>query len=408
MNTSRSFRFTASEIAKLPVPPAGRREVYRDTVTLGLELRVTPTGAKSFSVRQRVKSGTVERVTIGAFGSALGITVDQARVKAKQVLGIHSQGERFAKTAAAELALKKSFAEALRAYVKDDSARPMPLKERTRSDYLEMIRPASDGSQGPKHEAGRLWTLADRQLATLTGGELKELHQRLAKKGRTFAAYGMRVARAVLNYEGIRLSDDPFSKLTPKRDRVVLPAPNKRSRIIPSDSFAAWWGAAADTETGDAFQLMVLTGMRHAELKTLLRRHVDLEKKTLTLVDTKNRTDHVIFLSHQAHALAAARMSDQDPNDVYWTGVNDPRKSLARIKAATGVPFSAHDCRRTFATTAGRALPDYLVKVMLNHKQSGDVTADYINFENSTLEDAWQTVADLLRPRPADMPKEVQ
>jgi hypothetical protein len=210
MNTSRSFRFTASEIAKLPAPPAGRRDVYRDTVTQGLELRVTPTGAKSFSVRQRVKSGTVERVTIGAFGSALGITVDQARVKAKQVLGIHSQGERFAKTATAELALKKTFGEALRAYVKDDSARPMPLKERTRSDYLGMIRPAADGSEGPKHEPGRLWMLADRQLATLTGGELKELHQRLAKKGRTFAAYGMRVTRAVLNYEGVRLSDVRF------------------------------------------------------------------------------------------------------------------------------------------------------------------------------------------------------
>ncbi len=169
-----------------------------------------------------------------------------------------------------------------------------------------------------------------------------------------------------------------------------------------------WWDAAAETETGDAFQLMLLTGMRHVELKMLLRSHVDLENRTLKLVDTKNRTDHVIFLSDQAHALVAARMSDQDPDDVYWVGVNDPRKSLARIKAATGVAFSAHDCRRTFATTAGRVLPPYLVKAMLNHKESGDVTWDYINFENFSLREAWQMVADLLRPRPAVEPLQIQ
>lgn len=175
MADHNSFKFTATTIDKLPPPPPGRREVYRDTVTRGLELRVTPTGAKSFSVRQRIRSGSVERVTIGTFGTALGITVDQARVKAKQVLGTHSQGQRYAKVATAQVAAAKTFGGALRAYVADDSARPIPLKERTRSDYLEMIRPAADGSNGRRHGPGRLWPIADRLLSTLTGGELKEL-----------------------------------------------------------------------------------------------------------------------------------------------------------------------------------------------------------------------------------------
>lgn len=212
----------------------------------------------------------------------------------------------------------------------------------------------------------------------------------------------MRVARAVFNYEGIRLDDDPFSKSTPKRDRVVLPAAGRRSRIIPFERVAAWWDAASTIETGDAFQLMLLTGMRHAELKVLLRDHVDLENRTLLLVDTKNRTNHTIFLSNQAHALVAARLSDQGPDDLFWSGVNDPRKSLARIKAATNIAFSAHDCRRTFATMAGSILPNYLVKKMLNHKESGDVTAGYIHYEEAVLRDAWQKVADLLQPRPQE------
>ncbi len=395
MSSSPSFRFTASAIQELPLPGAGQRTTYRDTTTVGLELRVTASGAKSFSVRQRVRRGAVERVTIGPFGKDKGLTVEQARAAAKEILGVHSRGQHFAKQRAIKQAANRTFGEALLNYVNDHSARSKPLKERTRSDYLEMIRPAGQTGRG-MHAAGRLWTIADRKLATLTSADLKNLHRRLALRGPTFAAYAMRVTRAVFNYEGIKLEDDPFARTTAKRDRIVLPVANKRKRIVPSDRVHSWWTAAASTETGDAFQLMLLTGMRHVELKQLLRCQVDLSNRSLKLVDTKNRTDHVIYLSEQAFKVIEDRVGNQEPDEPFWPGAGDPRKSLKKIVAESGVEFSAHDCRRTFATIAGGILPGYVVKHLLNHKNANDVTGDYIYLEEGVLRAAWQAVADKL------------
>jgi integrase len=43
------------------------------------------------------------------------------------------------------------------------------------------------------------------------------------------------------------------------------------------------------------------------------------------------------------------------------------------------IRFTIHDLRRTFATIANSLdIPAYTVKMLLNHKMSGDVTAGYI------------------------------
>jgi integrase len=41
----------------------------------------------------------------------------------------------------------------------------------------------------------------------------------------------------------------------------------------------------------------------------------------------------------------------------------------------SGVPFSAHDCRRTFSAIAAGVLPGYVVKRLLNHADGNDVSA---------------------------------
>ena len=42
------------------------------------------------------------------------------------------------------------------------------------------------------------------------------------------------------------------------------------------------------------------------------------------------------------------------------------------------------------------------MKKMLNHKESGDVTAGYIHYEDAVLGEAWQKVADLPQPPPRE------
>ena len=73
---SEQINFTKKTINALPIPEPGKRDTYHDTKTAGLQLRVTPTGAKTFSVYRRTKGGTPERVTLGRYPD---MTIEQAR-----------------------------------------------------------------------------------------------------------------------------------------------------------------------------------------------------------------------------------------------------------------------------------------------------------------------------------------
>ena len=71
------FTFTKEKLDALKAPLGGRRAVH-DAKTPGLILRVTPTGAKTFSLFRRVKGGEPFRETLGRYGKG-GISIDQAR-----------------------------------------------------------------------------------------------------------------------------------------------------------------------------------------------------------------------------------------------------------------------------------------------------------------------------------------
>ena len=60
-----------------------------DTIIAGFGLRVLPSGAKTYQVQYR-KGGRTRRISIGRHGT---ITVDQARLLAKEVLGDVAKGE---------------------------------------------------------------------------------------------------------------------------------------------------------------------------------------------------------------------------------------------------------------------------------------------------------------------------
>ncbi len=70
---------------------------------------------------------------------------------------------------------------------------------------------------------------------------------------------------------------------------------------------------------------------------------------------------------------------------------------MLEVAALSGVPFTIHDLRRTFATTAeGLDLPAYSLKRLLNHKMSNDVTAGYIMLDVERLRKPMQLITDFL------------
>jgi len=75
--------FGKDRLEKLPTPDTGKRKVYHDTKAQGLQLRVSATGSKTFSVYRRIKGGQPERITLGSFPA---MTVEQARKSAAAIM----------------------------------------------------------------------------------------------------------------------------------------------------------------------------------------------------------------------------------------------------------------------------------------------------------------------------------
>ena len=78
----RTIRFTKAVHQELPVPDAGKRLEYADSVVNELRLRVTSSGSKSFCV-SRKRDVKFYRVTLGKFPD---MTIEQARERVYNAL----------------------------------------------------------------------------------------------------------------------------------------------------------------------------------------------------------------------------------------------------------------------------------------------------------------------------------
>ena len=147
--------------------------------------------------------------------------------------------------------------------------------------------------------------------------------------------------------------------------------------------------------------LLMTTGLRRAEAFGLMWEDVDFDRKLFKVRDTKNGTDHVIPMSTSVEW--TMKQQKEYVGDTPWvfpaaTGdghMTEPRSQLTRMKTATGLDFSFHDLRRTFATHAQAQGMDYeLIRRALNHKSGGGITSQYIITQVETLRPVFQAVAD--------------
>lgn len=84
------INFTKKNIDALQLPEAGKRDTYHDTGSPSLQLRVTPSGAKTFSVLKRIKGGQPERVTIGSYPA---MSIENARKNALKISADIAEGK---------------------------------------------------------------------------------------------------------------------------------------------------------------------------------------------------------------------------------------------------------------------------------------------------------------------------
>lgn len=250
----------------------------------------------------------------------------------------------------------------------------------------------------------------ERDLPSLTDDEiLKKYVEIREKSGSAQAALAVRVLKALYAYAIARFQIPERNIGRILRVAGITLTPIRKTRHIQKNDLPKWYKAVSsqsktrqERTARDIFLVGLFTGLRRSEIFTLKWVDVDLRNRTATVRNTKNHRDHSLPLPDVLVRLFRERKSETGKSEFVFPGksgtaaVRDIDDSRLRIVRNSGVDFSLHDLRRTFATVATEiGVPPYLLKKLLNHR-SGDVTEGYVISTSEILRGPMKKVASRL------------
>ncbi len=369
----------------------------RDTKQRGFGVRATASGVVTFIYERRFRGANgrsrTKRWTLGRFGD---LTVEEARKLAEERAGELARGEDPDAKAKAEELEARTLADAVADYLESRD-----LKARTRRDVTVTLE-----------RNFRDWM--SRRVTELRPDDVRKRYKNVAARAPGEANRAFRYLRAVLGFVQAAwrgpdgeplLKENPVKVLSAARAWKKL---TPRRTVIEPHELAPWFEAVLadpDPVARDFFQFVLLTGCRRSEATNLTWDQVDLVGGKVVFTNTKARRDHVLPLGPYLWELLKRRRELAGDPWVFSERVSNERRrqgerfdnvryALARIQKASGVTFTVHDLRRTFATVAESLdLSSYAVKALLNHSlPREDVTAGYLRLTPERLRDAMERI----------------
>jgi integrase len=342
-------------------PPSAGRDVYSDTEARGLELRVSPDGGKSWSIRYQPKGGKRKRTTYGAYPA---ISLHEARTRAKEIAAAAARGidlpeqeDREREEERKEAKRPQTVGDLLDRYVTDyckTNQRRWQLVER----MFEMhVKPA----------------IGKRSLTELRRADLVELLDDLQNEKGLHAQVNRVRSQlvAALNWaiEHEYLDTSPAAAI--KKRKIEAP----RERVLSDDELRAIWRAAEKLSdpSRSLVKAWILTGQRRDEVRCMMWSEIDLGRALWTLPAARNKgkRDHEIPLSPMMLALLGDRPRSGTP--VFTTDGQKPYAGQKRLKAILDresgvIGWTFHDFRRTTSTgMAAQHVPQDAIDRVLNH-----------------------------------------
>ena len=343
------FNFTKEALTSLPLPAGGQRAIYHDAKTTGLQLRVTSTGVRTFSVYRRIKGGQPARVTLGRFPE---MTIEQARKLAARV---NSEIEEGANPADVKRAHKgePTLSEFFKEYGErhGQKKRAWHDDQQRFRDYLEKPLGARKLSAITREMIGRI--LSDMELAGRAGATVNNV------RALSSGVFGKAI-------EWSYLTDNPVKGIKTRKS-------NKRDRFLQANELPRFFisvGEEPNQSIRDYVLLSLLTGARRANVQAMRWNQINLSERIWRIPDTKNGTPQNVTLSPEAIEILKTRKESAEGAFVFpgkgesghlveprkgWERIldRDELKQLAiRIEAANG----------TFAEKEGEALADALAR----------------------------------------------
>jgi integrase len=390
--------FTEKELKSLPNPESGKRKVYHDSKIKGLSVRVTSNGIKSFIVRANI-DGKTKTVTLGRHPS---MKIDVARKLAIDALSTFGLGVNPNDKKRDKRLKSITLEQTMNDYI---TSRNKNLKQKTISDYRILFD-------------GFLSEWKNKELKNITRDMVEKKHTKIGEKSIYRANGTMRLLRALFNYAGGAYENS-------KGEPIIVHNPvqrinhNKawfreksRDNIVQPNDLKAWFTAVKDlpnhhinairnniSETVSDYLIFILfTGLRQSEAAGLLWKDVDFNNNLFTVRDTKNHTDHTLPLTNYTYGLLKNRQNSTTSNFVF-SGNNpeksivNPYKQIKKIREESGVHFTMHDLRRTFATIADILNVQYhVIKRLMNHSNNDVTSLHYIKSSKEKLREPMQQI----------------
>lgn len=371
---NESKRITETTLKSLT--PSAKEWYVRDTQLRGFHIRVHPSGSVIYQVEARL--GGKGRPKKFKIGNVHEIPLDEARQKATQALKLIREGTDPSKEKQARLFEGITLEQLLKKYLENRKN----LKQRTRHAYTYQIT-----------KCCKQWL--NTRVKDIHKHEVLEwYHEGKNTPTHTHGAY--RVLHTLMEYaEGLEIINENPCKLI-KKTKAAYSIKKRETYLEPNQDLGKFLKAFIEYDfikdsqkaARDLIVLMLTTGLRFGEARSIKFSNIDFERKVLVVKDTKNRRDHIVPLVAMTFTMLRLRKESEDkPTYVFPIKkrtakapyVTDIRKTLAGICKKAGITeITPHDLRRTFASALNDIGVGYSdTKALMNHKTK-DITAVYI------------------------------
>lgn len=376
--------FTKELLQSLPIPETGKRAIYLDKKTTGLQVRVTSTGTKTFSIFRRIKGGQPERVTLGRFPA---MTIEQARKLAARVNAEIEEGASPAQVKRVKRQ-EPTFAELFEEYG-DRHGKKKRSWATDLSLYTNHLQPLTRLKISTITKATVSRVLSDVERVGLSGATTNNVRALISGVFSKAIEWGYATANPVL---GIKT-----------RAKV------KRDRFLQSDELPRFFQSLtveSNPTLRDYILLALLTGARRSNLLAMRWADIRMDEAIWRIPMTKNGTPQNVTLSPEAMAILTERKETADKGAVYvfpGTGasghIEEPKKAVIRVMERAGIPYgrktengvTLHDLRRTLGSwqaKTGASLA--IIGKSLNH-MSQQATAIYARLDTDPVRAAVNT-----------------
>ena len=346
-----------------------KRTDYRDELKPGLELRVSPSGNKTFYFRywggkRRYKIGRYPDLSLAEARKRAG----DLRIQVEQ--GIDPQGEKKIQKASYD----NTFT--FRNLADRFTERHLSNRKQKTIDFYKWIL-----------NKYLIPAFGDSPVESIQRREIIDVLEDIATDKPTLANRVHAVMSSVLNY-GLKRDYIPAN---PIHNLGKFGTEQKRERTLSDEEIQKVWQAfeAQNEPLQTLFKLLLLLGQRSGETMKMKWGDISAGTWTIPATDTKNADSHQVPLPDYALELLEnirpltgkqtyvfTSQSSRGDGHIKWI-----QKAVQRIKESSGIDFRIHDLRRTAATNMAKNGIDRttLGKVLNHGGLSGDrsVTAVY-------------------------------